>query len=212
MTRSNARWLHIPGGGWVKNGHRWVIRDIDDRGTITVSRLTGSDTESLVRLPARYVATNTTLGYARTINGAQGSTARHECHVVGSDTLTREQLYVALTRGKAENHIYFSTSESDPHAILTPKATHPPTAVDILSGILRRDGAQVSAHSAQRAELDPFTRLRAPPTCTPTPSPAPPNSSPAPTPWPASTPPRSRCAPTSPKPKRGRCCAATSPY
>src|SRR4029079_9620586 len=53
----------------------------------------------------------------------------------------------------------FSTSESDPHAILTPKATHPPTAVDILSGILRRDGAQVSAHSAHRAELDPFTRL-----------------------------------------------------
>jgi conjugative relaxase-like TrwC/TraI family protein len=159
LTRSNARWLHIPGGGWVKNGHRWVIRDIDDRGTITVSRLTGSDTDSLVKLPARYVATNTTLGYARTINGAQGSTARHECHVVGSDALTREQLYVAMTRGKAENHIYFSTSESDPHAILTPKATHPPTAVDILSDILRRDGAQVSAHSAQRAELDPFIRL-----------------------------------------------------
>jgi conjugative relaxase-like TrwC/TraI family protein len=159
LTRSNARWLHIPGGGWVKNGHRWIIKDIDERGTITVSRLTGCDTESVVRLPARYVATNTTLGYARTINGAQGSTARHECHVVGSDTLTREQLYVALTRGKAENHIYFSTSEADPHAILTPKATHPPTAVDILSGILRRDGAQVSAHSTQRAERDPFTRL-----------------------------------------------------
>jgi conjugative relaxase-like TrwC/TraI family protein len=159
LTRSNARWLHIPGGGWVKNGHRWVIKDIDDRGTITVSRLTGSDTESVVRLPSRYVYANTTLGYARTINGAQGSTARHECHVVGSDTLTREQLYVALTRGRCENHVYFSTSEADPHAILTPKATHPPTAVDILSGILRRDGAQVSAHSAQRAERDPFTRL-----------------------------------------------------
>ncbi|OPX08287.1 MobF family relaxase, partial [Mycobacterium sp. AT1] len=159
LTRSNARWLHIPDGGWVKNGHRWVIRDIDAHGTVTVSRLTGTDTESVVRLPARYVRTNTTLGYARTINGAQGSTARHECHVVGSDTLTREQLYVALTRGKAENHVYFSTSEADPHAILTPKATHPPTAVDILSGILRRDGAQVSAHSAQRADADPFTRL-----------------------------------------------------
>ncbi|OYN74723.1 MobF family relaxase [Mycolicibacterium sphagni] len=159
LTRSNARWLHIPGGGWVKNGHRWVIKDINDRGTITVSRLTGSDTESMARLPARYVQTNTTLGYARTINGAQGSTARHECHVVGSDTLTREQLYVALTRGRRENHIYFSTSEADPHAILTPKATHPPTAVDILSGILRRDGAQISAHSTQRAERDPFTRL-----------------------------------------------------
>jgi conjugative relaxase-like TrwC/TraI family protein len=159
LTRSNARWLHIPGGGWVKNGHSWVITDVDERGTITVSRLTGSDTKSVVRLPARYVATNTTLGYARTINGAQGSTARHECHVVGSDTLTREQLYVALTRGKRENHIYFSTSEADPHAILTPRATRPPTAVDILSAILRRNGAQVSAHSTARAEADPFTRL-----------------------------------------------------
>lgn len=159
LTKSNARWLHIPGGGWVKNGHRWVIEDIDDHGTVTVTRLSGSSPGSRVKLPARYVATNTTLGYARTINGAQGSTARHECHVVGSDTLTREQLYVALTRGKHANHIYFSTSESDPHRIIAPKATHPPTAVDILTTILRRDSGQVSAHSAQRSELDPWTRL-----------------------------------------------------
>ena len=65
------------------------------------------------------------------------------------------------TRGKNENHIYFSTAEADPHRILAPKATHPPTAVDILSAILRRDGAQVSAHSAAAAESDPFTRLHA---------------------------------------------------
>ena len=159
LTRDNARWLRLPTGGWVKNGQLWIIKDIDDRGRISVSRLTGDDTESVIRLPARYVATNTTLGYARTINGAQGWTARHECHVVGTDSMTRQQLYVALTRGKAENHIYFSTSEADPHAILTPKATHPPTAVDILSAILRRDGAQISAHGVQRAEADPFTRL-----------------------------------------------------
>ena len=63
------------------------------------------------------------------------------------------------TRGKNENHIYFSTAEADPHRVLAPKATHPPTAVDILSQILRRDGAQVSAHSAAAAESDPFTRL-----------------------------------------------------
>ena len=41
LTRSNARWLHIPGGGWVKKGHRWVIRDIDAHGTVTVSRRIG---------------------------------------------------------------------------------------------------------------------------------------------------------------------------
>ncbi|AFM20140.1 TrwC relaxase (plasmid) [Mycolicibacterium chubuense NBB4] len=159
LTRDNARWLRLPSGGWVKNGQLWIITDIDSRGRISVSRLTGDDTESVIRLPARYVATNTTLGYARTINGAQGWTARHECHVVGTDSMTRQQLYVALTRGKAENHIYFSTSEADPHAILTPKATHPPTAVDILAGILCRDGAQISAHGVQRADAGPFTRL-----------------------------------------------------
>ena len=37
---------------------------------------------------------------------------------MGTEGLTREQLYVALTRGKHENHIYFSTSEADPHRIL----------------------------------------------------------------------------------------------
>lgn len=159
LSRSNARWLHIPDGGWVKNGHRWEITDIDDDGNVTVKRDHSAQTSPPVRLPARYAATHTTLGYARTINGAQGTTARHECHVVGCDTLTREQLYVALTRGKHANHIYFSTSEGDPHRILAPKATHPPTATDILTTILGRDGAQVSAHSTQRAELDPTARL-----------------------------------------------------
>ena len=159
LTRSNARWLHLPDGGWVKNGHRWVITDIDDRGTVTVTRHAGADSAKAVRLPARYVTTNTTLGYARTISGAQGATARHECHIVGADTLTRQQLYVALTRGKAANHIYFSTSEADPHRILAPKATHPPTAVDILTTILNRDGAQVSAHHTARTEHDPWQRL-----------------------------------------------------
>jgi conjugative relaxase-like TrwC/TraI family protein len=160
LTRSNARWLHLPDGGWVKNGHRWTITDIDDDGTLTVTRHT-TDANKAVRLPARYAATNTTLGYARTINSAQGSTARHECHIVGADTLTRQQLYVALTRGKAANHIYFSTSEADPHRIIAPKATHPPTAVDILTTILARDGAQYSAHHTSRTEHDPWQRLSA---------------------------------------------------
>lgn len=159
LTRNNERNLRIPGGGWVKNGHRWVIRDINEDGDIFVSRMSGGNTEALVKLPAKYVATDTTLGYARTINGAQGWTARHECHVVGTDALTREQLYVALTRGKHENHIYFSTSEADPHRILAPKATHPPTAADIMTAILRRVGAQVSAHTAARIDNDPFNRI-----------------------------------------------------
>lgn len=162
-TRKNARWLRTAQRGkWVKNGHRWIIRTVHEDGSLTVVPLRGRATP--VRLPARYVGTHTTLGYASTINAAQGMTAGRRdiegtCHTVLSDRLTRQQLYVALTRGRTENHCYGSTAEADPHRILAPKATHPPTAVDILSAILARDGAQLSAHSAAAAHIDPFNRL-----------------------------------------------------
>ncbi|MEE6140594.1 MobF family relaxase [Mycobacterium sp. 050128] len=162
-TRKNARWLRTTThGAWVKNGHRWIIRAVHDDGSITVVPLRGPATP--VRLPARYVTTYTTLGYASTINAAQGMTAggrdtEGTCHIVGSDRLTRQQLYVAATRGRTENHLYFSTAEADPHRILTPKATHPPTAVDILTTILSRDGAQQSAHTLADADTDPLNRL-----------------------------------------------------
>lgn len=162
-TRKNARWLRTTThGAWVKNGHRWIIRTVHDDGSITVVPLRGAATP--VRLPARYVTTSTTLGYASTINAAQGMTAggrdaEGTCHIVGSDRLSRQQLYVALTRGRTENHLYVSTAEADPHRILTPKATHPPTAVDILTAILGRDGAQQSAHTLAAADTDPFNRL-----------------------------------------------------
>jgi conjugative relaxase-like TrwC/TraI family protein len=162
-TRKNARWLRTADHGvWVKNGHRWVIRTVHDDGSLTVIPLRGKATP--VRLPARYVTAYTTLGYASTINAAQGMTAggRHTegtCHTVISDQLTRQQLYVAGTRGRSENHFWGSTAEADPHRILTPKALRPPTAVDVLTAILRRDGAQQSAHTVAAAEADPATRL-----------------------------------------------------
>jgi conjugative relaxase-like TrwC/TraI family protein len=155
-TRRNARGLRLTGGGWVKNGHRWTIGTVHADGSVTVTAL--REPALTVRLPADYVAAHTTLGYACTINAAQGVTT-DTCHTVGSDRLNRQQLYVALTRGRGANHLYFSTAEADPHRIIFPKATHPPTAVDILTAILCRDGAQQSAHTAQAAEADPVARL-----------------------------------------------------
>ena len=215
-TRKNARWLRTAQRGhWVKNGHRWIIRTVHDDGSLTVVPLRGRATP--VRLPARYVSTYTTLGYASTINAAQGMTAggrdiEGTCHTVISDRLNRRQLYVAGTRGRTENHFYGSTAEADPHRILAPKATHPPTAVDILSAILARDGAQLSAHSAAAADSRPVhppapggrhvrrrpdrrrrTACRAPRSCA------------------VSTPPQRPWAHTSPRLKHGPCCAATWP-
>ncbi|QZH69604.1 MobF family relaxase [Mycolicibacterium farcinogenes] len=164
ITRKNARGLRMRNGTWVKNGHRWVIKSAHRDGSVTAYRLGSDPKTGTIRLPADYVAANTTLGYASTIHAAQGLTAgtqktKGTCHIVGTDHLTRQQLYVAATRAKDENHVYFSTSEADPHRILAPKATQQPTAVDILTAILRRDGRQVSAHTAAHAETDPFVRL-----------------------------------------------------
>lgn len=76
---------------------------------------------------------------------AGGRDTMGTCHIVGSDMLTRQHLYVALTRGTDENHLYLSTAEGDPHRLLSPKATHlPDTAVDVLTRILARDGLRPS--------------------------------------------------------------------
>lgn len=157
-ARRNARWLRLGGGDFVRNGYRFQILSVRDGGALRVRHL---DTGRRLDLPATYVAGHLTLGYASTIDSAQGLTARHACHVVGAAQLTRQLLYVALTRGKVENHIYLSTAEADPHRVLSPKATHPDTAVDVLTKALARDAAQTSATSAERAARDPFSRLGA---------------------------------------------------
>ncbi|MDZ4266139.1 MAG: helicase C-terminal domain-containing protein, partial [Mycobacterium sp.] len=153
-----ARWLPLSGTDYVRNGYTFDILDVARDGALR-ARHRGSGHE--ITLPADYVTEHVTLGYASTINGAQGSTAGHSCHVVGAEHLTRQQLYVALTRGRAENHLYLSTAETDPHRILAPKATHPDTAVDVLSRIVARDGGQVSATTTARQAADPTRRLAA---------------------------------------------------
>lgn len=157
-TRRNARWLPLSGTDYVRNGYTFDVLDVARDGALR-ARHRGTGRE--ITLPADYVTEHVTLGYAATINGAQGSTAGHSCHVVGAEHLTRQQLYVALTRGRAENHLYLSTAETDPHRVLAPKATHPDTAVDVLSRIVARDGGQVSATTAARQAADPTRRLSA---------------------------------------------------
>lgn len=162
-TRKNARWIRIGGNDFVRNGYRYTITDITGGGAIKARHLR---TGRIVTLPADYLADHVTLGYAATIDSAQGLTAgsrqtKGTCHIVGSESLSRQHLYVALTRATHENHFYLSTAEADPHRVLSPKATHPDTAVDVLTRILARDGAQVSATTAQRHAHDPAQRLAA---------------------------------------------------
>ncbi|MBV8347547.1 MAG: relaxase domain-containing protein, partial [Mycolicibacterium sp.] len=156
-TRKNWRGLRLGGGrDFVRNGYRWRVAKVHRNGALTVTHL---ESGQRVKLPAGYIPKHTTLGYASTIDAAQGSTVNGTCHMVGSDTLTRQQTYTGLSRARFENHVYFGTAEIDPHRVLSEKALHPPTGMEVLTQALGRDDAQVSATTAERQATDPFRRL-----------------------------------------------------
>jgi conjugative relaxase-like TrwC/TraI family protein len=159
VTRRNSRLLMITRSDWVKNGYRWQVEAVAPDGSLRVRHLS---TDRRIDLPAEYVREHVDLGYAATIHGAQGLTAE-VCHVVASaPDLTRQLLYVALTRGRAGNHLYLDVAgDGNEHTAITRDALLPPTAADELVRILERDGAQVSATSALRDHVDPVLRLQA---------------------------------------------------
>ncbi|OAK53813.1 MobF family relaxase [Rhodococcoides kyotonense] len=155
-TRSNDRRNALSKTDWVRNGDRWIVEKVGRDGSLLVRHLELGRT---VTLDPDYVSESTELGYAGTVHSAQGSTA-DTCHVVATGDETRQLAYVALTRGRQANHLYLATaSEGDLHTAMTERGLLPPTAVDDLREILRRDGAQVSAHSTLAAADDPHLNL-----------------------------------------------------
>ncbi|MDN5685844.1 MAG: AAA family ATPase [Brachybacterium sp.] len=83
----------------VANRESFTIREVAEDGTLTV---TGGIDQRTEQLPATYAAEHVELGYASTIHGAQGVTARRAVTVVSEDT-TSAQLYVGMSRGKLDN-------------------------------------------------------------------------------------------------------------
>jgi hypothetical protein len=140
VTRENDRRL-TTGTGWVKNGDVWTVAATHMDGSMTVTRVSGHGS---VVLPASYVAKNVELAYASTAHRAQGRTV-DSAHVFASPTTTREVLYVALTRGSQSNHLYVDTHYDPDPATGHDGLNETPSAMDVLTGILRREGADVSA-------------------------------------------------------------------
>ncbi|WP_176458343.1 MULTISPECIES: MobF family relaxase [unclassified Rhodococcus (in: high G+C Gram-positive bacteria)] len=155
-TRSNDRRNPLSQTDWVRNGDRWIVEKVGRDGSLRVRHIELGRT---VTLSPDYVQSATELGYAGTVHSAQGSTA-DTCHVVATGDETRQLAYVGLTRGKQANHLYLATaSDGDLHTAMTERGMLPPTAVDDLREILRRDGAQVSAHSTLAEADDPHLNL-----------------------------------------------------
>jgi conjugative relaxase-like TrwC/TraI family protein len=140
VTRENNRRLSTD-TGWVKNGDVWTVSTTHADGSMTVTRLNG---HGAVLLPASYVAENVELAYASTAHRAQGRTV-DTAHTFASPTTTREVLYVALSRGSESNHLYVDTHYDPDPSTGHDGLTAIPSVLEVLTGVLRHEGADVSA-------------------------------------------------------------------
>jgi conjugative relaxase-like TrwC/TraI family protein len=134
-TRRNNRALHTDRAEPVRNRDRWVVVGVSRNGSLTVSHLDG---HGRVTLPADYARAHVRLGYAATSAGHQGDTVDVGLGVVTAAT-THRSLYVATTRGRADNRILVVTDA-------------PGQARDVLEQVLTNERADTPA-VAQRRRL-----------------------------------------------------------
>jgi len=152
ITRRNDRRLRN-GRTWVRNGSRWVVTAVRQDGSVSI-RPAGRRFGGGIVLPAAYAAEHLDLGYAITAHRAQGVTT-DTAHVVVTPTTTRENFYVAMTRGAQSNYAYVAVDREDqehsePHPGDNPNAT----ARSVLYGVLQHVGAELSAHETITAEQE----------------------------------------------------------
>lgn len=152
ITRKNDRRLRS-GSNWVRNGARWKVMAVRSDGSLRV-RSTDRVEARPLWLPAEYVTENVDLGYAVTAYRAQGITT-DTAHAVIEPGTTRENLYVAMTRGRASNTAYVVTSRPDDnHSARHPGNRPDATARDVLVGVLGHMGAELSAHETLVSEQE----------------------------------------------------------
>jgi conjugative relaxase-like TrwC/TraI family protein len=160
VSRHNDRTLWT-GSRWVRNGDRWVVSVVHDDGAMTVQR-SGSGA-GVVRLPADYVREHIELDYAATAYRAQGRTV-DTVHAMVTPTTTREVLYVSATRGRDANHLYVDTRYDQEPLTSHDEVTEPVSAREVLTAVLRNEGADVAAHDMigrAHAEAEGMERLSA---------------------------------------------------
>ncbi|GAB2481179.1 hypothetical protein GCM10027063_24140 [Promicromonospora xylanilytica] len=159
ITRRNDRTLttmrDVLDGGFVRNGDRWQITAVHQDGSVEARR-EGQKLGASVLLPADYVAEHLDLGYAVTAHRAQGLTV-DSSHVLVTRTTTRENLYVAMTRGRDTNMAYVALDE--PTTDHNPRPDDKTTARSILFGVLQHSGAELSAHQTRTAEHHKWTGI-----------------------------------------------------
>ncbi|MEW2507634.1 MobF family relaxase [Amycolatopsis sp. NPDC047767] len=161
VTRRNRRRLKFfRGADFVKNGDTWRVVDVDEGGSLTVQHV---DHGARVTLPRGYVRAYVELAYATTVNRVQGMTSSGNSHTVVPQTMTREQLYPAITRAMRSNFMYVVThlhlvdqhqesvviedTETDDGRII-------PGYIKVLKWVLKHSGIEPSATEVLRESLE----------------------------------------------------------
>jgi conjugative relaxase-like TrwC/TraI family protein len=164
VTRQNARRIRTGDGRWVRNGDTWQVIHVHSDGALTV-RKAGAESDlskrSQVVLDQHYVAEHVQLGYATTAHRAQGATV-DTCHVVVSPGMTRETLYVAMTRGRHANITYVVTEHADPEREDHLQPSGAPSTQQVLRDVLATEGTERSATEQLQKHLLDTGALRAP--------------------------------------------------
>lgn len=164
---NDYRTLRDNAGVAIHNGDLLRITTIDGAGAATCQRV---DTGASITLPAGYLAQHCDLGYALTAHRAQGITV-DEAHlfIPYGARMTRELLYVAMTRGRANNTAWVGLpDEADlAHENRSPWETGDDgtrrlamlTGMSILARALAAVGAEQTAHEQHDAEVAAHTNL-----------------------------------------------------
>jgi conjugative relaxase-like TrwC/TraI family protein len=119
------------------NGTRGTVSAIDERARrLEVT----ADDGITVTIPFAYAAAgHLTHGYAMTIHKAEGATV-DVALVLADESMTREQLYTAMSRGQQRNVVYLSTNDARADLAHAIEATRQP--VEVFLGIVDRTGGK----------------------------------------------------------------------
>ncbi len=127
-------------------------RNLTNRDTLTITALRGPDAEvrrqrpdgtwtGTFRVPRSYLARHAELGYGGNVHAAQGRTV-DTAHLLATDSLSRQALYVGMTRGREANTAHVVTGKTTPPG---KKPYQQVTPESVLATVMQRDADDLSA-------------------------------------------------------------------
>jgi TrwC relaxase/AAA domain len=127
-------------------------RQLTNRDTLRITGWRGSDAEvrrqhldgtwtGTFRVPRTYLVHSAELAYAGNVHVAQGRTV-DTAHLMVTATLSRQALYVGMTRGRESNTAHVVTGKTAPPGKKPYQQAAPES---VLAGALQRDGDDLSA-------------------------------------------------------------------